>query len=47
MSARPFQPMTAPRGAALPLVAVALMALLGMCALAIDIGMAFTARSEA
>ena len=35
------------RGVALPLVAVALMALLAMCALAIDLGMAFTARSEA
>ena len=35
------------RGAVLPLVAVSVMALLGMAALAIDLGMAFTARSEA
>ena len=44
---RTYSSSTPRRGAALPLVAVALMALLGMCALAIDLGMAFTARSEA
>lgn len=46
---RPSEPdrLDARRGAALPLVALAMAALLGMCALAIDLGMAFTARSEA
>ena len=47
MFARRPHPIAARRGAALPLVAVALMAVLGMCALAIDLGMAYTARSEA